>query len=334
MPLGWTTIRLVAIGLMLGLLVGCSWLRSDEDGRKEAEERTKDFTEKDFYGAIQTELTARNWTKAIENLEALEARFPFGTYAEQAQLELIYAYYQSLNHEAAIASADRFIRLHPRHPSVDYAYYVKGMALLASGRGLFDQYLPRDASKRDPGAARQAFNTFSELLTAFPASSHAPDARQHMVYLRNLLARQEIHAANYYFKRGAYLAATNRGRYVVENYQQTPAVADGLAVMAQGYHMLGLPELAGHAAQTLALNYPDHPALDEQGAFRYQDDLRDQDSWWHTLTLGRFTPDKPPYFDTRPEYRGDGGHVAPEQDEAEPPRQRSWLSRLTFGLLG
>ncbi|MFZ5653768.1 MAG: outer membrane protein assembly factor BamD [Pseudomonadota bacterium] len=326
--------RLLAIGLCLGLLCGCAWMDSAEDERKEAEERTKDFTEKDFYDAIQAELTARNWTKAIENLEALEARFPFGTYAEQAQLELIYAYHQSLNHEAAIAAADRFIRLHPRHPNVDYAYYVKGMSLLASGRGLFEQYLPRDASKRDPGAARQAFNAFSELLNAFPDSSYAPDARQHMVYLRNLLARQEIHAANYYFKRGAYLAATNRGRYVVENYQQTPAVADALAVMAQGYHLLGLPELADHAARTLALNYPDHPALDAQGNFRYQDDVLDRDSWWHKLTLGRFTPERPPHFDSRPEYGADGDRGAPQPQENEPPRRRSWLNWLTFGLLG
>lgn len=330
--------RLLAFGLALALLTGCSWMHSDEDGRKEAEERTRNFTEKDFYDNIQKDLTARNWTQAIENLEALEARFPFGTYAEQSQLELIYAYHESLNFEAAIAAADRFIRLHPRHPRVDYAYYVKGMSLLSSDRGLFDQYLPRDASKRDPGTARQAFTTFSELVSTFPNSTHAPDARQHMVYLRNLMARQEIHAANYYFKRGAFLAATNRGRFVVENYQQTSAVADGLAVMAQGYHMLGMPDLAAGAAQTLALNFPDHPALGEGGQFRYQDDLKDRDSWWHTLTLGRFTPDKPPYFDSRPEYPQEGASKKGDREEgesgAEPAKGRSWLNWLTFGLLG
>jgi outer membrane protein assembly factor BamD len=320
--------------LMLALLGGCAWFGGgDDNARKEAEDRTRDFTEKDFYDSIQAELTARNWTKAIENLEALEARFPFGTYAEQAQLELVYAYHESLNFEAAIAAADRFIRLHPRHPSVDYAHYVKGMALLNSGRGLFEQYLPRDASTRDPGAARQAFNTFSELLNSHPDSSYAPDARQHMVYLRNLLARQEIHAANYYFKRGAYLAATNRGRYVMENYQQTPAMADALAVMAQGYHMLDLPELAANAEHTLKLNFPDHSSLDSQGNFRYQDDMLDEDSWWHKLTLGRFTPEKPPYFDSRPEFQEDGEQAAPNLD-AEPAKKRSWLNWLTFGLLG
>jgi len=120
---------------------------------------------------------------------------------------------------------------------------------------------------------------------------------------------------------------------VVENYQQTPAVADGLAVMAEGYHLLGLPELAANAAQTLALNFPDHPALDEQGHFRFQDDIKDRDSWWHKLTLGRFTPEKPPYFDSRPEYQGEGDRSV-AKPEAEPTKSRSWLNWLTFGLLG
>ncbi|MGD9983116.1 MAG: outer membrane protein assembly factor BamD [Porticoccaceae bacterium] len=328
--------RLLVVALAISLLAGCSWTRSAKDAKKEAEERTSHYTEKDFYDRIQRDLNARDWTKAIENLDALEARYPFGTYADQAQLELIYARYSSLDFEAAIAAADRFIRLHPRHASVDYAYYVKGMALLRSGRGLFDEYLPRDETKRDPGSARLAFNTFNDLITGFPDSAYAPEARQHMVHLRNLLARQEIHVANYYFKRGAYLAAVNRGRHVVENYERTPAVADGLAVMAQGYHMLGLPELADNAARTLALNFPQHPALDGEGNFLYQDDVFDRKSWWHILTLGRYTPDKPPYFDSRPLF-GEGAIGArepppPEDPETAPRQHRSWLSRLTFGV--
>lgn len=329
--------RLLIVGLTIGLLAGCSWMNSDKDEKKEAEDRTRNYTEKDFYDNIQRDLTARDWTKAIANLDALEARYPFGTYADQAQLELIYARYQSQDFEAATAAAERFIRLHPRHPSVDYAYYVKGMALLNSGRGLFEQYMPRDETKRDPGSARLAFNTFNDLITNFPTSTYAPEARQHMVHLRNLLARQEIHVANYHFKRGAYLAAVNRGRYVVENYERTPAVADGLAVMAQGYHMLNLPELADNAARTLALNYPEHPALDGQGNFLYQDDIMDRRSWWHTLTFGRFTPEKPPHFDSRP-FLGEGRvgqhETPPAPDPESAPQHRSWLSRLTFGVFG
>jgi outer membrane protein assembly factor BamD len=330
--------RLLVVALAIALLAGCTWTRSAKDAKKEAEDRTRNYTEKDFYDHIQRDLSARDWTKAIENLDALEARYPFGSYADQAQLELIYARYGSLDFEATIAAAERFIRLHPRHANVDYAYYVKGMALLRSGRGLFDEYMPRDASKRDPGSARLAFNTFNDLITGFPTSTYAPEARQHMVYLRNLLARQEIHVANYYFKRGAYLAAVNRGRHVVENYERTPAVADGLAVMAQGYHMLGMPELADNAARTLALNFPQHPALDGEGNFLYQDDVFDRKSWWHTLTLGGYTPDKPPYFDSRPQF-GEGAigtrEPPPPADPETAPRQhRSWLSRLTFGVFG
>jgi outer membrane protein assembly factor BamD len=328
--------RLLVVGLAISLLVGCSWTRSAKDAKKEAEDRTRNYTEKDFYDHIQRDLSGRDWTKAIENLDALEARYPFGTYAEQAQLELIYARYGSQDFEATIAAADRFIRLHPRHANVDYAYYVKGMALLRSGRGLFDEYMPRDQTKRDPGSARLAFSTFNDLIVGFPGSAYAPEARQHMVHLRNMLARQEIHVANYYFKRGAYLAAVNRGRQVVENFERTPAVADGLAVMAQGYHMLGMPELADNAARTLALNFPQHPALDGQGNFRYQDDIFDRKSWWRTLTLGRYTPEKPPYFDSRPLF-GEGtigAHEAapPPDPEAAPRQHRSWLSRLTFGV--
>lgn len=329
--------RLLIVGLSIGLLAGCSWTHSAKDAKKEAEDRTRNYTEKDFYDRIQHDLTARDWAKAIANLDALEARYPFGTYADQAQLELIYARYESQDFEAAIAAAERFIRLHPRHPSVDYAYYVKGMALLRSGRGLFDEYMPRDQTKRDPGSARLAFNTFNDLVTNFPTSAYAPEARQQMVYLRNLLARQEIHVANYYFKRGAYLAAVNRGRYVVENYEHTPAVADGLAVMAQGYHMLGMPELADNAARTLALNFPQHPSLDAQGNFRYQDDILDRKSWWHTLTLGIYTPERPPYFDSRPLF-GEGTvgqrEPPPVDPETAPRQHRSWLNWLSFGVFG
>lgn len=331
------TLRLLVVGLALVLLAGCSWTHSEKDKKKEAEDRTRNYTEKDFYDHIQADLTARDWTKAIENLDALEARYPFGTYADQAQLEMVYARYESADYEAATAAADRFIRLHPRHPNVDYAYYVKGMALLRSGRGLFDQYMPRDETTRDPGSARLAFNAFNDLLTNFPNSTYAPQARQQMVYLRNLLARQEIQVANYYFKRGAYLAAVNRGRQVVENYQRTPAVADGLAVMAEGYHLLGLEELAGEAARTLALNFPQHPWLDANGNFRYQDEVYDRKSWWHTLTFGRYTPERPPYFDSRPLF-GEGSpgrEPAPAPGEENAPRKhRSWLNWLTFGTLG
>ena len=145
-------------------------------------------------------------------LQLLESRFPFGRYAEQAQLELIYAHYNNYEPAAAIEAADRFIRLHPQHPNVDYAFYMKGLAAYTQDQGLFDRWLPRDITKRDTGYAQEAFAEFAQLLARYPDSPYAPDARARMVHLRNLLARAEINVANYYFRRGAYVAALNRGR--------------------------------------------------------------------------------------------------------------------------
>ncbi len=319
--------------LLLGttlLVSGCAWMGFGDDEENAAD--TQGYTEQDFFEQIQADMKTQNWPKAAQNLEALEAQFPFGDYAEQAQLELIYVYYKMQDHEAAIAAADRFIRLHPQHPNVDYAYYLKGLAYYSQNQGFFDQFLPRDETMRDPGdTARNSFAAFNELLTKFPESSYTPDARQRMIHLRNLLARQEIHVANYYFVRGAYLAAANRGRYVVENFQQSPAVPDGLAVMAQAYHLMDMQDLSNDAAQLLAENYPQHPALDENGNFKYRTDISGgQRSLLSRLSFGLYDNRKPPGYDTRyiynPAYRDETKEVEPEEPK------RPLLHRMTFGV--
>ena len=287
-------------------------------------------TEKDFYDAAQRKLRANQWELAIENLQALETNFPFGTYAEQAQLELIYAYYRNYDSEATTAAAERFIRLHPQHRNVDYAYYMKGLASFTEGRGMFERFLQTDLTSRDPGAARQSFAHFAQLLARFPNSDYAPDARKRMIYLRNLLARYEIHVANYYFKRGAYVAAANRGRYVVENFQQTPAVPDGLAVMVQSYHLLGLPDLGKNALSTLRLNYPDHPALNARGEFNYAYTSRlEERSWVAKATFGLFDKKDPPGFDSRYIYNAEY-HTESSADNTPTREDKSWLDRLKF----
>ena len=174
-------------------------------------------SEQQLYDTAQRALDRSNWENAISYLEALEEHFPFGSYAEQGQLELIYAYFRNRDYELVIASADRFIRLHPQHRNVDYAYYMRGISSYYNDTALFS-FLSTDVTQRDPGTAREAFNYFSQLLARYPDSIYAPDARARMIYLRNMLARYEIHVANYYFKRGAYIAAANRGRFVVENF--------------------------------------------------------------------------------------------------------------------
>ena len=308
------------------LMTGCSWLGFGDDEEEGSD--TQGYTEKDFFDVIQRDLNARRWSNAIQNLEALEAQFPFGDYAEQAQLELVYAHYKLSDYEAAIAAADRFIRLHPQHPNVDYAHYLKGLSHYSQNKSFFDQFLSRDETKRDPGAARESFTSFSELLAKYPSSPYAADARKRMIHLRNLLARQEIHVANYYFVRGAYLAAANRGRYVVENFQMSPAVPDGLAVMAQAYYLLGLQDLSDDAAQTLAANYPDHPALDQSGNFQYHTDIGGEDrSWLNKVTFGFYDNAEPPGYDTRHIYN------TAYQGEDEPPAEdKSWFDWITFGL--
>lgn len=260
-------------------------------------------SEADLYHAAESQLNRKQWATAIRNLQVLEENFPFGTYAEQAQLELIYAYFMSGEPDAAIATANRFIRLHPQHRNVDYAYYMMGLSAYDKDKGMFERVLPTDLTRRDPGAARESLANFSQLLARFPDSNYAADARKRMLYLRNLLARYEIHVANYYFKRGAYVAATNRGRYVLENYPQTPAIPDALAVMVQGYTFLGLEEPAQQMLDILRTNYPEHPVLDAKGKFNQRYSYGDeQRSWINRLTFGLFDKNDPPGFDTREIY--------------------------------
>jgi outer membrane protein assembly factor BamD len=282
--------------LMLSLsLWGCS-------SNDELPELSADTGEQQMYEQAQRYLRNESYSEAVRALQLLESRYPFGKYAEQAQLELIYAHYNAYEHEAAVEAADRFIRLHPQHPNVDYAYYMKGLSAYTGNEDIFARFVTTDQSQRDTSHAKEAFAEFAQLLARFPASPYAADAKARMVSLRNLLARHEISVANYYFRRGAYLAAANRGSYVVENFQRTPAVADGLAVMAQGYILLGYDDLARETIEILALNYPQHPSLDKNGDFKSVYTLDGlQRSWINKATFGLFDPPKPPQFDNRPD---------------------------------
>ena len=285
-----------ALLLSLTLLVsGCSWFGGDDD------ELIADSGEQQMYREAQRHLKNENFSLAVRSLQGLESRYPFGRYAEQAQLELIYAHYSAYEFVAANEAADRFIRLHPRHPNVDYAYYMKGLAAYDIEPGFFSRFIPSDDTKRDVSHIQTAFAEFAQLLARFPDSAYAPDARQRMVHMRNMLARNEIHVANYYFRRGAFMAALNRGKYVVEHMQQTPSVADGLAIMGQAYLLLGLNDLAEDSIAVLCENYPDHPNLTsgcEFDSVYTMDGL--QRSWINQATLGLFDPPKPPQFNYRP----------------------------------
>lgn len=276
-------------------LFGCS-------STEELPDIAADAGEQQIYEDAQRYLRGDNYDMAVKSLELLESRYPFGKYAEQAQLELIYAHYNAYEHEAAVEAADRFIRLHPQHPSVDYAYYMKGLAAYTANEDIFARFVPTDQAQRDTSQAKEAFGEFAQLVSRFPNSPYAADAEARMLALRNLLARHEIMVANYYLRRGAYLAAVNRGRFVVENFQRTPAVADGLAIMAQGYIFLGMKDLAQESITVLATNYPNYPAINKQGQFvsNYTMD-GEQNSWINKISFGLLDPPTPPQFDHRPE---------------------------------
>lgn len=316
---------------MLVLTAACS---------SKSPEVEENLSETELYQQARQDLDNNNLTAAISKLKALESRYPFGRYAEQAQLELIYAYYKNAEPEAVRATAERFIRLHPQHPNVDYAYYMKGLASFDQDQSFLARFLPLDMSKRDPGAARDSYNEFAQLTRRFPDSRYAPDAKQRMIYLRNLLANYEVHVGHYYLKRNAYVAAANRGRYIIENFQETPAVGDGLAIMVEAYQRLALDELAATSLETLKLNYPEHPTL-AGGTFKPRENEADTRSWLAKATLGLIETDVTPPAESRAnldiirQYESAVEQIPAElKEDIEGKKKRSWWSYLTFGLFG
>lgn len=247
----------------------------------------KESTEQELYEAAKKSIKLRNFPQATIALEELEARFPFGKYAEQAQLDLIYARYSGLDIDGSILAADRFIRLHPQSPSVDYAYYVRGIANYHLDIGVSSQYFTAvDITSRDPGHMRLAFKDFSELLMRFPDSKYAADAQQRMIQIRNRLAEYELHAARYYIKRQAYLAAANRAAFVVQNYPATPTVEEALIMMVAVYQHLGLTSQADDALAVLKENYPQGRGFDKQGAYVAMHNLEQSRSLLGVISFG------------------------------------------------
>ncbi len=242
--------------------------------------------EETYYENARAAMAAGNFNEAETNLDYLETYYPFGRYAEQAQLDLIYARYQNLDLEGARAAADRFLRLNPQSESADYALYMRGLASYNLDVSLAGRYFPIDVTERDPGEQRRAFRDFSELLNRYPDSQYAPDARQRMIAIRNRLAELELHAARYYIKREAYVAANNRARYVVENFPNTPATEEALIIMAETYQFLDLKKAAQDAIQLLAVNYPDSDAFDENMKFQSNLLKREDRSLGSVITFG------------------------------------------------
>ncbi len=255
--------------------------------KKDFEQEDMNTTEQILYRNAQRSLRSGNYSVAIESLQRLEARFPFGRYAEQAQLEIIYAHYMASSYESARTAADRFIRLHPSNPHIDYAFYLKGLASYSKNKGLMDRIFASDPAKRDVSSARDAYADFATLLARYPSSQYVPDARQRMLYLRDLIARSELNVADYYMRRRAFAAASNRARYVVETYSKSEVAADALAVMIEANYRLGLEDAANDALRVLSMNFPDYHAFDENGDLVLKDQIRNRDrSWTNLITFG------------------------------------------------
>ena len=237
--------------IFAAFLTGCATSGNVDDD-------TYGMTVAQIYEEAKRLLTTGEYASAIQYYEKLESRFPYGIYAERARIEMAYAHYKAEQPETAIISADRFIKLHPNHPNVDYAYYLRGLASFDNSISFMDKLFDQEPSERDPKSVRKAFKYFSELIQRFPKSRYIPDSIKRMKELRQNLARYEIHVASYYQRRGAHLAAANRAKYIVENYQGSRAIPDALAIMTLSYRKLGMHDLANDTFRVLELNHPDH----------------------------------------------------------------------------
>jgi outer membrane protein assembly factor BamD len=263
--IGLSTVPVV-LGLCAGLLLtACSSAPKDV---------TQGWTPERLYQEARDEVTAGAWDKAIGFFEKLEGRAAGTLLAQQAQIEKAYAQYRTGEKVQAIATLDRFIRLHPTSPAMDYALYLKGLVNFNDNLGLFSSLINQDLSERDQKAAKESYESFLELSRRFPDSKYTPDARQRMTYIVNSLAGYEVHVARYYARRGAHVAAINRAQQALSDYQNVPAAEEALAILVYSYNAMGMTQLRDDAQRVLETNYPGSPFLKNPLAGRYSK------PWW------------------------------------------------------
>ena len=248
--------RSLAVLLCAAMLAGCGILKFG------AEDETAGWTAQRLYEEAKTEMGNGSYDRAITYFEKLESRYPYGRYAQQSQLEIAYAYYRNNDPAQAIAACDRFIKLHPNHPTVDYAYYLKGVINFYEDQSALAQWSGQDPTERDPRSARDSFAAFKELVARFTKSKYVADATARMSYLVNGLASHEVHVARYYYERGAYVAAANRAQFTVKTYPETPSVEEALYISMRAYEKLGMKELQADAERVLRANFPNSRALE------------------------------------------------------------------------
>ena len=239
------------------------------------DEETAGWSAQRLYGEAKDAMASKDWARAVKYLEKLEARYPYGRFAQQAQLEIAYAHYKDGERASGIAAVDRFIKMYPNHQNADYAWYLKGLINFNDNYGMLSNVTTPDMSDRDPKSTRDSFVAFKEVVTRFPDSKYTPDAVQRMNYLINALAAHEVHVARYYMKRGAYLAAANRAQYAISHYAEAPALEEAVFLLVLAYDRLGMEDLRNAAERVMRTNFPDSRYLKAGGERRAKDV-----PWW------------------------------------------------------
>ncbi len=256
----------VIAALFLAILVsGCGLF-------PEVKDETLGWSANKLYNEAKQAMDENVYDKAITYFEKLESRYPYGRFAQQAQIDIAYAYWKSNEAASAIAACDRFIKLHPNHPNVDYVYYLRGLVNFNEDLGIMGLISQQDMTERDPKSARESFDSFRDLVTRFPDSKYTPDAILRMKYLVNALASLEVHVARYYMKRGAYVAAINRAQFALKSYPEAPATEEALFIMVKAYDLLGMNDLRDDSERIMRKNYPN--------SVYYTRGLERKEPWW------------------------------------------------------
>ena len=255
------------LAVIFGVLLGACGLLPDQV------DETRGWSVQKLYSEAKSELNASNYEQAIKYYEKLEARYPYGRYAQQAQIEIAYAYYKNKDTAQAMAATERFIKLHPNHPNVDYAYYLKGLISFNDDMGWLGYFSGQDMTERDSKAARESFDAFKDLATRYPDSKYTPDSIDRLNYLVNALASHEIHVARYYLRRGAYVASVNRVQYSLKTYPRAPANEEGMVILVKAYDAMGAKDLRDDAERVMMKNFPN-------SAYLKGDPRRAKVPWW------------------------------------------------------
>lgn len=259
------SLAVIAALFLATLFAGCGLLPDQKD-------ETAGWSANKLYTEAKEALNEGAYEKSIKYFEILESRYPYGRFAQQAQIDIAYAYWKSNEPASAVAACDRFIKLHPNHPNVDYVYYLRGLVNFNEDLGILGLISQQDMTERDPKGARESFDAFKELVIRFPDSKYTPDAILRMKYLVNALASLEVHVARYYMKRNAYVAAINRAQYALTNYPEAPATEEALFIMVKAYDLMGMTDLRDDVERVMRKNYPD--------SVYYTRGLERKEPWW------------------------------------------------------